>query len=212
MIFHIMGPILLGLSLVVQVWVTPNRHCAGTKEHQTGGKPMNRFSTFAAAALAATGIALAPSPAPAANGEDIAKIIAGIAVAGIIAKAIDDRNDRKQTSRAATAKDFGRFGSTQDGRRSIEGKVRPYHRDDEERWPRFGKGFKNQALPEQCLVRVETGRGDRLAYGARCLDRRYKFANKLPRSCETVVRTPRGFREVYGARCLARDGWRVAGR
>ena len=173
---------------------------------------MNRFATFAAAALAATGISLAPAPA-AADSDDIAKIIAGLAVAGIIAKAIDDRNDRK---RSATASDFGRFGDRNDhyydGRRTIDGTIRPYHRDDRRKGPKFGRGYKKRALPERCLLRVKTSHGSHLAYGQRCLNRNYKFASKLPERCETVVRTRRGFRTVFGARCLRRDGWRVARR
>lgn len=173
---------------------------------------MNRLASITAAAFAAAGIAFAPAPA-AADGDDIAKIIAGIAVAGIIAKAIDDRKDRKRAKRAATATEFPRFGSIEDrDRRIIDGRIRRYDEDDFRHGPKPGRGYKQLALPERCLLTVETARGDRLAYGARCLDRRYKFANKLPSSCETVVRTPRGFREVYGARCLRRDGWRVAGR
>lgn len=168
--------------------------------------------------LAAAGIAFAPGPAAAADGDDIAKIIAGIAVAGIIAKTIDDRNDRKK-SRAAAA-EFPRFGRGDDsyrddrfhdGRRVIEGTIRPY-REDQKKGPKANRGYKKLALPERCLVTVDTARGSRLAYGSRCLERRYKFASKLPASCETVVRTPRGFRTVYGARCLRRDGWRVVSR
>lgn len=177
---------------------------------------MKRIATLAATALAAAGIAVTPVPASALEGNDLAKIVAGIAVVGIIAKAIDNKNDRKETERAATTTDFGRFGSSgsryNDGRRSIEGTIRPYRRDEEGHGPKFGKGYKQQALPEQCLLTVETGRGDRLAYGTRCLDRNFRFASKLPASCETAVRTPRGIRTVYGARCLSRDGWRVAGR
>lgn len=180
---------------------------------------MTRFTSFAAAALAAAGLALAPTPSAAADGDDLAKIIAGIAVAGIVAKVIDDRKDRKErkeAERVAEAKDFGRFGSSRDGyrndRRIIEGEIRPYHRYDDRRGPRFGQNFKKKPLPRQCLVRVETSRGDRLAYGANCLDRRFDYARRLPQSCETAVRTERGIRTVYGARCLARDGWRVATR
>lgn len=180
---------------------------------------MNRFATFAATALAATGIAFAPAPASALEGNDLAKIIAGVAVAGIIAKAIDNKNDKKRDARAAAAqkKEFGRFGTTndryRDAPRSIEGTIRPYRQDDWGRkGPKFGKGYKQQALPRQCLLTVETGRGDRLAYGSYCLNQNYRFANKLPTSCETAVRTPRGIRTVYGARCLSQDGWRVAGR
>ena len=170
---------------------------------------MTRLSTLTAAALAAVGIAFTPAPA-AADGEDIAKIIAGLAVAGIIAKAIDDRKDRR--TRVTT---YGRDGayadSYSDRRRVIDGKVYRYHRGDK-RGPKAGRGYKKHALPDRCLLWVETSRGKRLAYGQRCLNRHYKFANKLPERCETVIRTNRGFRPVFGARCLRRDGWRVASR
>lgn len=176
---------------------------------------MNRFTSFAAAALAATGIAFAPAPAAAASPEDIAKILAGIAIVGIIAKTVDDRNDRKKAARTEAA-EFPRWTSRDDryhgDRRIIDGTIRPYHGFNDRWGPKAGRGYKKQALPEQCLLRVETERGTRLAYGARCLDRTYRFADKLPQSCETVVRTRRGLRTVYGARCLERDGWRVARR
>lgn len=214
LISDIRWPILLGRPHTAHVWITPTRQIAGSEDDQTpGGTAMNRIASIAAAAFAAAGIALAPAPASAANGDDIAKIVAGIAVAGIIAKAIDNRNDRKRASSSVSANQFPRLGSIDDhDRRVIDGRIRPYNEDDFRHGPKAGRGYKQQALPEQCLLTVETGRGDRLAYGARCLDRRYRFADKLPQACETVVRTPRGFREVYGARCLARDGWRVAGR
>lgn len=171
---------------------------------------MNRIASIAAAAFAATGIALAPTPA-AADNNDLARIIAGIAVAGIIAKAVDDRKDRKRAQVASSQ--YSRFGSLDEGgRRVIDGTIRPYRRNDYGHGPKVGRGYNQQALPERCLLTVETERGSRLAYSALCLDRTYKFASKLPSSCETVVRTPRGYRDVFGAQCLARDGWRVAGR
>ncbi|NND20162.1 MAG: hypothetical protein HKN98_16445 [Silicimonas sp.] len=176
---------------------------------------MNSITTFAATAFAAAGIALTPAPA-AADGDDIAKIIAGLAVAGIVAKAIDDRKDRKRARREAEQRvqNFGRFGDgdgiRHDNRRIIDGKIRRHDRDDGR--ARFGPGYKRVALPDRCLVTVETARGDRLAYGARCLNRNFRHAGKLPSGCETVVRTRRGFRTVYGARCLERDGWQVLAR
>lgn len=177
---------------------------------------MNRIATIAATAFAAAGIALTPTPA-AADGEDIAKIIAGLAVAGIVAKAIDDRRDRKRARQQAEqqAQSFGRFGDGSgyyhNNRRVIDGNVRRYD-PQQRRRQSFGPGYKRLALPDRCLRTVETARGDRRAYGARCLDRRFKHARKLPSHCETVVRTDRGFRTVYGARCLRRDGWNVLSR
>lgn len=179
---------------------------------------MKRLVSLTATALTAASVAIAPAPAVAADGDDLGKIIAGLAIAGIVAKVIDDRRDRKREEREVTTQ-AGQFGTVvtpehiqRDSRRAIEGTVRPYRRDEHGRWPKLRAGYKRQALPEQCLRTVGTARGDRLAYGARCLDRRYRHADKLPASCQTVVRTPRGYRAVYGARCLRRDGWQVAGR
>ena len=99
-----------------------------------------------------------------------------------------------------------RLGPVESRHRRGYGTVRPYK-------PQGKKyGIKKRPLPDQCLRWVNTGRGDRLAYSAHCLDRSYRHASKLPGRCETLIRTSRGYRAVYGARCLARDGWRVARR
>ena len=166
---------------------------------------MKRLTPFTLAIAAAFGIALIPAPA-AADNNDIAKIIAGLAVAGIVAKAIDDRKDRK---RAESQNVFRpRYNSFDDRRAPITGTIRNPNAQHEQR----GRGYKRYALPEQCLRILNTARGERRVYGNRCLQRNYKFANKLPRNCEFQVRTDRGVRTVYGRRCLSRDGWQVAGR
>lgn len=181
---------------------------------------MKTLTTFVLSAATALSLAIAPAPA-AADGEDVAKVLAGVAVLGILARAAENRKDREREAEAVSSdirlgSDDWRYGGSgyYDDRRSnrvIEGDLRPYGRD---RWQGRETGFKkNNPLPDRCLLVLDTGRDrDRLVYGSRCLDRSYKFANKLPQSCERLVRTDRGVREVYGARCLARDGWKVAGR
>ena len=163
-----------------------------------------------AAAMGLTLVMGTSTPTPTkADSDDLAKALAGIAAVAIIARAIDDRNDRKSKKTVGA----GRLGPIERGysydtRRVIDGTIRPYHRQG----PKPRRGFKRRPLPQNCLRVVETDRGDRLAYGSRCLNRNFGFASRLPQSCETVVRTPRGFRAVYGARCLRRDGWNVARR
>ncbi len=163
-------------------------------------------TSILALALATANVA----PAQADN-KDLAKVILGIAAVAIIAKTIDDRKDR----RAAPVPTVGasRLGSVEqsygrDGRRVIDGHVRPYDKGG----PKAGRGYKKQPLPRACLRVIETERRDRLAYGSRCLQRNYKFASRLPDRCETAVRTNRGVRTFYGARCLDREGWRVTTR
>jgi len=162
--------------------------------------------TATIASLAIAGSLIAPAPARADSAE-FARALAGIAAIAIIAKAIDRRNDRDNLTTIGSR----RLGSVEqfDGRRVIDGRIRQL---DNRHGPKARRGYKKHALPRTCLRVVDTSRGDRLAYGARCVNRNFRFASKLPGSCETVVRTRRGFRTVYGARCLRRNGWIVARR
>ena len=144
---------------------------------------------------------------------DVARALLGVAAVAIIAKAIDDRNDRKDAARSRSShhagSGFNEFvNGSASGVRVIDGRIR----DGRIVSPasRAHRGFKQLPLPASCNVIVETRYGDRAAYSRSCLDRHYKFASKLPGACETLVRTPRGYRAVYGARCLDRDGWKVA--
>ncbi|MCV6594454.1 MAG: hypothetical protein OIF48_15990 [Silicimonas sp.] len=161
---------------------------------------MTRIKTLSTAAIAALGLALTPVPA-AADGQDLAKALAGLAVIGLIAKAVDDRRDRKKAAR------LGQIES-HDGRRVLQGELyRPGTRAPEPR-----HNARHFALPDQCIRVVQGGGRDRLVYGARCLQRRYQHSADLPQWCERDLRTDRGLRRVFAARCLARDGWRVARR
>lgn len=168
---------------------------------------MIRLTPFKLAIVAAFGIAMAPAPA-AADRDDVAKIIAGLAVAGIVAKVIDDRKEKNRNS-GVSSRLAPRYDSFDERRRpgTYTGTLR---RLDEGR--RSNRGYKQYALPDQCLRILDTNRGDRRVYARHCLKRNYAFSNKLPRACEIRVRTERGIRTVYGRRCLARDGWEVAGR
>lgn len=180
---------------------------------------MTRFGKLAIAATTAISLAAAPISASAApDGEDIARTLAGLAILGIVAKAASDRKDRRARVSRESNIDYGRIEDDRydrhdrydryDGRRIIRGDI---ERDGFRRGPKDERGYKRAALPERCLLTVDTGRREFLAYGSRCLERNYKFTRKLPRDCQWQVRTDRGIRSVYGARCLRRDGWRVAG-
>ena len=169
---------------------------------------MTRFSSLALSAATALGLAVTPAPA-AADGDDIARVLAGLAVIGIIAKVADDRRDRRKA--ASQDSIYPRYG-TVDNRRGIrttDGELRRLGNPKQNR----ARGYKKRPLPDNCLRVIDSNRGrDRLVYVRRCLNRSYKFASKLPNHCQQVIRTYRGTRTVYGSRCLARDGWRVARR
>ncbi|MDD9923869.1 MAG: hypothetical protein OXQ92_16550 [Boseongicola sp.] len=166
---------------------------------------MNRFTATISGFAIALGMAV-PAPAQA-DSDDLAKWIAGAAALAIIAKAIDDRNDRKKAAASAHRRSVEQY-STYDNRRIIDGTIRPYHKNRDTKI----KAARNKPLPRTCLRVIETNRGERLGYQSRCLERNYRYADRLPRSCETIVRTNGRFQSIYGARCLRRDGWKVARR
>ena len=145
----------------------------------------------------------------AADGEDIAKVVAGLAVLGILANSIDDRNDRQARSSQRIYRQDQAFNTRRDAP-VIRGEIR---HPNQKKWNSAKTAkYKRRPLPDRCLRIIDTHRRDRLAYSPQCLKRSYKFANRLPRDCKQLVRTNRGVRAVYMARCLQRDGWRVARR
>lgn len=199
-----------------------------------------RKLTATIASVALAGSLAIPAPVSAET-SDVAKALAGIAAIAIIAKAIDDRRDRK-SSYTYNSGDFGSY-EQYDGRRTIDRTIRRHddsrydndgydnnrnsnnrydnRRYDDRRYdrsrhnkrgPKAGRGYKKHPLPQACLRDVAALRGDRLGYGARCVNRNFKFASKLPDYCVTQVRTRRGYRAMYSARCLRRDGWKAASR
>ncbi len=174
---------------------------------------MTRFAKIALSGLTALSLTLSPLPAAAApDGEDILKTLAGLAVLGIIANEINDRDRNRSTTTTTTNKAtnvHNPYGSI-DGHRSprvVEGQIRRDNGNNNRR-----NGVRRARLPDRCQLIVSTARGNRLVYGQRCLNRNYIYAEQLPDRCRVTVRTQNRNRSAYGARCLARDGWRVAGR
>ena len=167
------------------------------------------------ATLASLSLALglaAPTGASAADGEDIAKILAGIATIAVIAEIADRKRDRdREATVEVDQRRVWRLDDGTDRARRYEDR-QTFGRMIEDRRYAKTRGYQKVPLPAQCERLVETRRGDRLVYGARCLDRRYKHARHLPEHCLVRVDTRRGERLAYGARCLSRDGWRVAHR
>ncbi len=168
---------------------------------------MTRKNSLFVAAIAAFGISFTPVPA-AADSSDVAKVLGGLAVLGIIAKVADDRRDRRKQQAVTQSQRDRQITGVHRGDDFFEGELR---RPGEVRSDRR-RGFKNKPLPERCQRIAATARGDRLVYTQRCLNRHYKFASRLPEFCERRIGTNRGVRRVFGARCLRRDGWNVARR
>jgi hypothetical protein len=143
--------------------------------------------SFIAAIIAATIVITGFSAAPArAGGDDIAKALAGLAMLAIIGKAISDNRDGHQVSRQAA----------------------PRHQYVQPR--PLPKRIARNALPGQCLRVIDTRRGTTRMFMRRCLERNYRYVNRLPQACAQRVRTDRGPRYGYNARCLRQSGFRIA--
>lgn len=136
------------------------------------------------------------------TGRTIATIL-GLAVLGaIINEELEDRSDRRrERAKQPPPQTYQWNGdSYRDGRRPKAHK------------PPRAKDVRRYALPERCLRRVQTGRGEALVYGRRCMERNYRHVNRLPEWCERRFRTERGTRMGWAARCLRREGYHVARR
>ncbi len=180
------------------------------------------FKSMTALVLAAT-IGLTPMTSrPAqADTEDVVGVIAGIAALAIIGKAISDRNkddDKKPATTRNTRNNTGLqarpnhsridhgFYHRHNGYAHTHG-GRLNHTHGHRHFDRGPRLHARYVLPEQCLRTFNTFDGPRRAFGGRCLDRNFRFANRLPNHCERRIRTDRGNRFVFSPRCLRRNGY-----
>lgn len=149
---------------------------------------------IAAISAASLTLSLFAGAAPArAGGDDLAKVLAGIAAIAIIGKAIDDSNDRKRAHVSRNSHGNGHG-------------YRQAPRPAPKRLARYD-------LPGQCLVKVDVGRNNAVRmFGKRCLKRNFRFSHNLPQACAQRVWTDRGVRRGYNPRCLRQNGYRIAGR
>ncbi len=133
------------------------------------------FAGLLAATLAFT--SLTPSRAHAADGEDLAKLLAGIAAIAIISRALKDNdNNRSRTSTRSS----GHY---------------------------TGLPANRRVLPNRCFRRVDTRNGRMGVFGKRCLNNHYRYADRLPERCAVRVRIGDRDRNAYRARCLRNAGF-----
>jgi hypothetical protein len=139
---------------------------------------------FLATLLSAAIVATTATTAPARADEDVAKVLGGLLVLGVIAKAIDDRNDRK--------------------RRKATGHVAKPHVAPR---PHVQPRRHAKIASRQCLTETWTHRGPRQVYAARCLQSSVRA--QLPHNCLRKNHNHSGPRYYYGRRCLQHYGWRA---
>ncbi|SDO07261.1 hypothetical protein SAMN05216196_103263 [Lutimaribacter pacificus] len=151
------------------------------------------IATILAGALAVTGLTAAPARA---DGNDVAKALAGIAAVAIIAKALDD--DRKDKARRHAP---ARAHSVRPDRHRGHVAPRPLpHR------------VARKQLPGHCMVRVQTRHGVQNAFGQNCLQRSSRHATRLPRACAMPTRGRGHNRTFYDAGCLRSYGYSMSRR
>lgn len=152
------------------------------------------IATIIAAAVAVTAIGSAPARAD----EDVLRALAAIAGIAIVGKVIHDRNERKQQTHSVTRNIYKAPLYPNQGR-VYDLKPRP-----------LPKRVNRRLLPGDCLRSVQTRQGRVRYFGQRCLQRSYKFANRLPQSCAVRFRGVDHNRRGYDARCLSRAGYQLA--
>ena len=146
------------------------------------------IATALSGALAFTGSATPAVAAP--DGEDVAKILLGLAAVGIIANALQNEREREN---AAARRRYDPAPPRDHGRRG-------------------GRGGHWRELPARCEFAVRTRRGWTEVFGRHCLEREGVRVNRLPDQCEFRIRTDRGRRTVYGSECLEDYGYTVEAR
>ena len=126
----------------------------------------------------------AMTTAPARADEDVVKVIAGLALLGILVNATKNKDHDVVTQRSHKP-------------RHVQ-PSRPRH---------VKKHVNKKVAPRRCLREQWTHRGVRNVYGARCMKNNARHA--LPRTCKRTIDTRQGVRKFYSPQCLRQQGWRA---
>jgi hypothetical protein len=146
------------------------------------------------AALAALALMMPPAPSAAADGQDLAKILAGLVALYVAKEAIENRRDDGAAATATHAP-------------STRAQVHPpavAHAPDRRRDDLRGL----RLIPLSCLRTYETRHGIQRGFGRHCMVNSVARPSTLPAACVRQVRTKVGPRAFYGRDCLRDHGWR----
>lgn len=142
---------------------------------------MTRTVSAIALSLTIFVTSLTATAAPARADEDVAKVLAGLALLGIIAATVKANKEPEPVARG--------------NHRAHRPHVTPRRSE------------RRKVAPRRCLRDQWTHRGVRQVYGAGCL--RNTAQAKPPRACLRDARTNSGPRRFYTKRCLRKHGWRA---
>ena len=167
-----------------------------------------RFITLVLAA--ATAITFASQQARAAQPEDVAKIVGGVALLYFLSEALEAREDdrdkakkkaKKKKKAPVVAHSMPRYGF-HDGRR-FDGRGHGYGK----------RRDRARTLPAQCRREFTNHNGRaQVFYGARCLQRYGRDYIALPNRCSVSLRVGQRTRTGYSERCLDRFGYKTPRR
>lgn len=136
--------------------------------------------------LAVTGFSAVPARAD----EDVAKVIAGLALLGIIGAAINDRRDDHRPAVTHNRPNHGHGGQGY-GNRPLPSGVARYD------------------VPAQCLRVFPRYSQSQKLLGQGCLRKNYRHANRLPHSCKVTFWNGRKHKTGYRPGCLRKNGYRL---
>jgi hypothetical protein len=153
--------------------------------HQKFNAHHKFIGAIAGLSILITSFAAAPARA---GDDDVARALAALVGIAIIGAAINDARDD----------------------RHVKPKVHTYSGVNPRPLP---PRVRRNILPQKCFRVFTNNKGGRMpAFGHRCLQNSYAYANALPHRCLRNAKTNRGLRPVYGARCLRQEGYQLSRR
>ena len=178
------------------------------------------IATILATAVAVTGLTAAPARA---GDDDVLKLLAGVAAVAIIGTAIAKNRDRDRDDDYVTRQNYD-YGNRRDHRHGTrhhnhnhynyghKQRSRGFSRDNNHYAKPLPRRVQRKLLPERCRVQARTRKGENFsAFGGRCLQNNYQYANALPSQCAVNAKPRNGGKRrlMYGSRCLHDFGYRL---
>ncbi|NIZ62597.1 hypothetical protein DL239_16620 [Sedimentitalea sp. CY04] len=147
-----------------------------------------KFIAFVlATSIAITGLSAAPARAD----DDVAKLLAGLAVLGVLGVAINKERRKNRTVTRTRVDPTPSYPTP----RPLPPQVTRYD------------------LPKECLRYVPEFRDGRNLVGQRCLRKNYRHSVKsLPQQCRVTFWNGRQHKNAFKPRCLRRNGYRMVRR
>ncbi|MDC0659140.1 hypothetical protein N6L27_14135 [Leisingera sp. SS27] len=164
-------------------------------------QPHRKFiALIVAAAIAITGFSAAPARAD----NDVAKILGGLALLGILGAAIKhsrDKDDHAVTRTYNPPQNHSHNRHRHQGRNRHGGHVKP-----------LPQSVRRYDLPAHCVRYFPRYSSNYPLAAKGCLDRNYGYTHKLPQVCKVTFWNGKHNRTGYKPGCLKKHGYRMVHR